>query len=187
MYNKIIVAQYKMKHEDMSKKVEDMKKKQAEDGASYNVGKFADPAKKKAYLERMDMMKKAMEDRFDDNEKSDLAAMKKFGYMKMDPKKKALFDAYLKKLKGARDGDDNMLMDRIKKFKESDKFKAMSDEEKKKVLAEKLAGIKKMFSRDSKWRTDDDNQRQKAGYFSKMKEGARKVYDDKDGKFREMR
>lgn len=72
-----------------------------------------------------------MEDRADDNEKSDLAAMKKFGYMKMDSKKKALFDSYMKKLKGARDGDDNMLMARIKKFKESDKFKAMSDDEKK--------------------------------------------------------
>lgn len=27
MYNKIIVAQYKMKHEEMSKKVDEMKKK----------------------------------------------------------------------------------------------------------------------------------------------------------------
>lgn len=61
----------------------------------------------------MNMEKKAMEDRFDDNEKSDMAAMKKFGYMKMDSKKKALFNAYQKKIKGGRDGDDKMLMARL--------------------------------------------------------------------------
>lgn len=113
-----------------------------------------------------------------------MSALKKFAYMKMTSQQKALFDGYQKKLKGARDSDDNMLMARVKKFKESDKFKAMSDADKKKALTDMLSNIKQMFSRDDKWRKDDDEQRQKAGYFTKMKESARKVYDEKDSKFR---
>lgn len=41
-----------------------------------------------------------------------------------------------------------------------------------------------MFQRGDKLRKDDDEQRGKAGYFSKMKDGARKVFEDKNGKFR---
>lgn len=66
-----------------------MEKKKAADG----YDKMSDD-KKKAYMKRLEMMKKAMMDRMDDNEKNDMEAKTKFGFMKMDSKKKALFEAY---------------------------------------------------------------------------------------------
>lgn len=78
-------------------------------------------------------------------------------------------------------------MARLKKFKESAEFEAMSEDEKMKALKEKIAAMKEIFKNDDDWRRDDDDQRKKAGYFAKMRDGARKVYDDKDDKFRSMR
>lgn len=112
-----------------------------------------------------------------------MEAKNKFGFMKMDSKKKALFEAYQKKLKGSRDVDEKSLMDRLKKYKESAEFKALSDEKKAAVMKDKLAGIKEMLTRKTNWRKDDDDQRKKANYFG-MKDAARKVFDDKQDAFK---
>lgn len=165
----------------MNKKSEEMKKKMTEMG----YDKMTD-AQKKAFKTRMAMMKKGLMDRADDNEKMDMNAKAKFGYFKMDSKKKALFDAYQKKVKGDRDSSDGMLMKKIIAFKESAEFKALPDEKKKAVLEEKMAAFKKMYAMKDSWRKDDDEQRKKANYFG-MKDGQRKVYDEKEAAFAKKR
>jgi len=50
-----------------------------------------------------------------------------------------------------------------------------------------MAMFKDAWTRQEKYGRDDDEQRSKAGYFDKMKDVARKVYDDKEAEMRKKR
>jgi hypothetical protein len=74
------------------------------------------------------------------------------------------------------------------KFEEAKgKMGEMTDEQKKKFMSEGMDMIKMKASREQKFDDHDFSQRIKMGFFTKMNEGERGQFDDKQKKLRDER
>merc|ERR1712167_462482 len=88
---------------------------------------------------------------------------------------------------GDRESDDKAWGEKLKAWKLKAGFDKMSDSDKDAFMERAMATYKNAYQRKERYGNEDYDQRKKAGYFDKMKQGAREVFDEALSKFKKFR
>lgn len=183
MYDLMLVAQKKLRAEEGAKMMK-------EEGADKLKEKFASmtPDQQKAFKAKWAAKMKDDGDEKDGFYKNDMAARAKAGYFKkMGTSERGMFDKKMAMMKKDRDGDAAAFKAKLAAMMKKAGVDQMTAEKKKAWLADKMEDRKKEVMRKEGYRKEDEGAREKAGYWMKMSQGQRDLYDKKEAILRKKR
>lgn len=131
--------------------------------------------KKKMMEQKKDFMGRKDKDEMDDNEMRSRA-----GYFKdMTPGEKGVFDKKMGDFRKGRGEDDDAWMAKMKAMKDGSDFKGMTDDKKMGMMKGMMDDRNKDHDRKNMYNKQDMEQMDKMGYFKKMNDSERGIYDKK--------